>query len=85
MKAVPEMGRRTKGVRCYNVKVGDELSFFDTKARRERIMVVRATMWQKDNPRVISLTLTMKRARHPQERYVWRMARHAVVRIRRAE
>ncbi len=74
----------TKRVRAYNVQLGDELAFFDTKAHRERTMVVdgfdhRGTS---AGPYAVVLTITAKGARRKQ-RYLLPFKWHAMVRVRR--
>lgn len=67
-----------RNVRAWNVRVGDELPFFDTKKRKERAMVVVETSASCEG--VVQLTIRNKGGRH---RYVWQMRRTSLVRVRR--
>ncbi len=74
----------TKHVRAHNVQIGDELSWFDAKARRERTMVVDGFDHRgvSVGPYAVVLTLTVKGARRKQ-RYLWPLKWHSLVRVRR--
>jgi len=73
----------TRQVRAYNVRVGDELSFFDAKARRGRIMVV-SGFEDRTVTDTIVLTMVLKGARRKQ-RYLLSFKRYQLVRVRRLE
>ena len=70
----------TKQVRAYDVRVGDELSFFDMKALREKTMVVVAV--DLGFPGVQQLLL--RHRRNGKRRFRWNMKLTAWVRVRRA-
>ncbi len=77
-------GEVTKQVRAYNVQIGDELAFFDTKAQRERTMVVDGfdRRGPSAGPYAVVLTITAKGARRKQ-RYLMPFKWHSLVRVRR--
>lgn len=72
--------RETKRVRAYNVHVGDELHWWDMKARREATMVVRSV--DSDSfPGVQQLVL--RRGPRGTVDYRWNMKSTDLVRVRR--
>ena len=80
-----ERQMQTKRVRAWNVKPGDELSWFDSKAKAEIAMLVKTVRVCAfaDGSEYVSLEVVKRDAKRKQ-RYVWRTAKNASVRVRRA-
>jgi 3-deoxy-D-manno-octulosonate 8-phosphate phosphatase KdsC-like HAD superfamily phosphatase len=76
------MTTETKNVRAYNVRIGDGLSYWDSKARRERILVVRSTERVYRLEDAIAVTLTIKGSRKKEVYSRW-FRYHELVRVRR--
>jgi len=69
----------TKRVRAWNVRIGDELPWWDAKARREVAMIV--TGFDLSFPGVQQLSL--RRGKRGKAAYRWNVKAHALVRVRR--
>lgn len=76
----------TKRVRAWNVRVGDELPWFDAKAKAEIAMVVRGVHVREllDGTQYVAIDIVKRDAKRKQ-RYVWRTAKNSTVRVRRVK
>lgn len=72
----------TRQVRAFNVRVGDEMSWYDTQLHREATMVVAGVEVRESSPFPIHLTLNRKSAKRKQ-RYLISFKRHQLLRVRR--
>jgi hypothetical protein len=70
-----------KNVRAYNVKVGDQLFWFDTKKMEQIIMVVDRV--DSDHPDIVQYHL--KQDGKGPAKYTWQSKRHSLVRVRRED
>lgn len=71
--------KQTRMVRAWNVRIGDELSFFDSKKQREQMMLV--VGFDLSFPGVQQLFL--RRGKTGKASYRWNMKRGSLVRVRR--
>lgn len=69
----------TRRVRACNVNIGDELSWFDTKAMKEKTMVVVAT--DHGFPGFVQFQVRYKR--NGKRRYQWNTKHSTLMRVRR--
>lgn len=75
-----------KRVRAWNVKVGDELPWWNSKTRRVCTMVVKTVSVHPlpDDTSYVAMDLYKKGARRKQT-YVWRCAKNSLVIVRRED
>lgn len=76
----------TKQVRAWNVRIGDELAWWDAKAKKEVTMVVRLVniRYPYDAQPYVAMDLYKKDAKRKQV-YIYRCLKNALVRVRRKD